>query len=554
MVFTTADLLANDRDDGRISFISSDTTPVRAEKVQVSFYNLPNGVTNVRDIDWDDLDVIHTEEKSQLQYNHTNRAFYRWGPNDRFALKATANLEVKEAGWHTFHVASDDGAELFVNGQRVVSDPGIHTYRQRSGNIYLEEGIHEVETHYFDYYSTAALRVTLQGPGIRHQVLGSPVLVHHYEEAESFDNIEITAWADPDGPETFQSQYRVEYFNINNSVTNLNSLDFDEMTPFHTRNQNSLHKYRTYGSFYSGGPRDWFALRARATLDLDRTGNYVFGAYSDDGFKLYIDGQLIVSDPQKHGTRFRSRWKYLEAGQYDLEIQYFERTSRATLYPYIREPGRNWDLLDKDHFVRLPVFGFDHPDQEAPGHFEYIEDGEYAFVPADGFMGTVSFDYEVEDDYGDSSTGHGEIRVLADGETIHSSSADQTLEGWNNDDTFRFEQGDGSDRIVDTGGDDTLRIHDYSVQDLALWSDGRDLVIGGTGGDAVRIENQADSHHRIENIVLDDGSRLTADAVTQLVSAISQFEASSGADIDSVADVRNNADLLALTQAGWETA
>ncbi|MCG8564832.1 MAG: cadherin-like domain-containing protein, partial [Desulfobacterales bacterium] len=554
VVFTTADLLSNDGDDGSFSFISRDTTPVRAEKISVTYYEIPWYISNVRDIDWDEDDIIHTEEKSSLQYNRTDRAFYSWGPNDRFALKAIANMVVEEAGWHTFYASADDGVEVFVDGESVVADPGLHGYRTRQGNVWLDEGVHEVETHYFERSGDAGLRVAVKRPGYSTQVLGSPMLVHHYEEALSFDNIEITSWADPDGADTFRTKYNVEYFNIEQGTTNLNSIDFDEMDPIHTQKRNNLHWYKTNGSFYSGGPNDWFALRATALLDLDRSGNYIFGAYSDDGIKIYIDGDLVLNDPYKHGTRYRGAWKHLNAGQYELEIQYFERTSRATLYPYIREPGRNFDLLDKDHFARMPVFGFDHPDQESPGHFEYIRNGEYAFVPAEDFEGTVSFDYTVEDDYGDTSVGRGEIHVMADALTLYSGSGDETLEGWNNDDTFHFDAGDGSDRIVDTGGDDTLRIHGYDAEELALFSDGEDVVIGGENGDQIRLENQDDENRRIETVSLDDGTVLASDALNQLVSAISQFEAANGVEVDSVADVRDNAELFTLTQGSWETA
>ena len=82
---------------------------------------------------------------------------------------------------------------------------------------------------------------------------------------------------------------------------------------------------------------------------LEKPGSYQFQARSNDGFQLYIDGKLIVSDPDVHGDRLSTAgtFKAVQGGMFPVAIKYFQRKGTATLELYWQPPGT-------DSFVIVP--------------------------------------------------------------------------------------------------------------------------------------------------------------------------------------------------------
>lgn len=76
-------------------------------------------------------------------------------------------------------------------------------------------------------------------------------------------------------------------------------------------------------------------------FQLDTPGIYQFQAKSNDGFQLYIDGELIVSDPGVHGDRLSEpgKFKVINGGMFPVAIKYFQRKGTATLELYWQPPG-----------------------------------------------------------------------------------------------------------------------------------------------------------------------------------------------------------------------
>ena len=59
---------------------------------------------------------------------------------DFWNIEFSGLLEVKTAGSYEFEVASDDGSALYVNGQPVVMNDGLHGTVSRKGSIELPVG------------------------------------------------------------------------------------------------------------------------------------------------------------------------------------------------------------------------------------------------------------------------------------------------------------------------------------------------------------------------------------------------------------------------------
>ncbi len=67
-----------------------------------------------------------------------------------------------------------------------------------------------------------------------------------------------------------------------------------------------------------------FAFRYRGELEVERPGTYTFVTGSDDGSRLWIDGELIVNNDGDHGHQERSGTLELQAGQHELLVTYYD--------------------------------------------------------------------------------------------------------------------------------------------------------------------------------------------------------------------------------------
>jgi fibronectin type 3 domain-containing protein len=86
-----------------------------------------------------------------------------------------------------------------------------------------------------------------------------------------------------------------------------------------------------YGSPASGIPSDGFSAVWTGSLKPATTGRYTFYTTSDDGVRLYINGQLAINNWTDHGsTENASAPISLVAGQiYALRLEYYDHTGSA---------------------------------------------------------------------------------------------------------------------------------------------------------------------------------------------------------------------------------
>ena len=93
------------------------------------------------------------------------------GRPDRFGVVFKALFQVAKDGDYTFHLGSDDGSRLRIDGKEVAVVPGIHPFAVKSGKAALKAGTHEAEVEYFEQGGEQVLKVEFEGPGVKRQVL-----------------------------------------------------------------------------------------------------------------------------------------------------------------------------------------------------------------------------------------------------------------------------------------------------------------------------------------------------------------------------------------------
>ncbi len=84
---------------------------------------------------------------------------------DTFALQYRATMNIPRPGTYTFHLTSDDGSRLYVDGKEVVNNDGAHDAEEKSGAVKLTEGQHELTVNQYDQGGQQALSLEWTPPG-----------------------------------------------------------------------------------------------------------------------------------------------------------------------------------------------------------------------------------------------------------------------------------------------------------------------------------------------------------------------------------------------------
>ena len=96
---------------------------------------------------------------------------------DLFGIVYEAYLPVTTTGAYTFRTVSDDGSKLYVNGNRIVNNDGVHGVQSEQGSVKLEPGIYPVRVEFFEKNGGEELSVFWTGPGVRGRRLDSDLVL-----------------------------------------------------------------------------------------------------------------------------------------------------------------------------------------------------------------------------------------------------------------------------------------------------------------------------------------------------------------------------------------
>jgi hypothetical protein len=92
--------------------------------------------------------------------------------SDYFSVRWTGRVEPESSGTWSFHVVSDDGARLWVDGRLIIDDWKVRGTEERTGSIELESGRKaEIRLEYFDCVSMAQAHLSWSGPDRRKELI-----------------------------------------------------------------------------------------------------------------------------------------------------------------------------------------------------------------------------------------------------------------------------------------------------------------------------------------------------------------------------------------------
>ncbi len=87
------------------------------------------------------------------------------------------------------------------------------------------------------------------------------------------------------------------------------------------------------GSFADGHPVDHFSARWTGYYVPKLSGDYTFYVSADDGMRVYVDDERIVSDWTKHSETLHTASRHLEGGKpHKIKVEYYEDTGGASIH------------------------------------------------------------------------------------------------------------------------------------------------------------------------------------------------------------------------------
>ena len=95
---------------------------------------------------------------------------------DNYAFQYQGYVYVPAAATYTFYVNSDDGSRLWVGTQLVVDNDGKHSAQEKSGQIILDQGWHQLKLDYFEATGGETLGVSYSGGGLSKQAIPDSAL------------------------------------------------------------------------------------------------------------------------------------------------------------------------------------------------------------------------------------------------------------------------------------------------------------------------------------------------------------------------------------------
>ncbi|MDF1695381.1 MAG: DUF1080 domain-containing protein [Saprospiraceae bacterium] len=96
------------------------------------------------------------------------------------------------------------------------------------------------------------------------------------------------------------------------------------------------------------GLKDNFVLVGEGYLDIDKSQNYAFRTWSDDGSVLYLNDKKIIDNDGMHGVEYKENMVFLEEGLYKLRLEFMQGGGGKFL-------SMNWKPEDYDAWAVVPM-------------------------------------------------------------------------------------------------------------------------------------------------------------------------------------------------------
>jgi mono/diheme cytochrome c family protein len=103
---------------------------------------------------------------------------------DHFAVRFHGIIQLPKDGDYTFHLGSDDGSRLSIDGRVVVENDGIHGTTFKQDHVKLTAGQHPLEVDFFEAAGGEELHVEIEANGLPRQPLENLLVTEKLPETD----------------------------------------------------------------------------------------------------------------------------------------------------------------------------------------------------------------------------------------------------------------------------------------------------------------------------------------------------------------------------------
>ncbi|MDQ8205834.1 putative Ig domain-containing protein, partial [Pelagicoccus sp. SDUM812003] len=153
-----------------------------------------------------------------------------------------------------------------------------------------------------------------------------------------------------DGPiVTSKSGLTASYHHLDTSPGKLSDIDFDAEADY-VETVSEVDFNAGSGAAHEGGPTDDFAIQYEGFVHIDETGEWNFKVTGDDGYRLFVDGEMVLECDGQHVSTSTIGTVELPAGSHSIELIYFERGGLSNLTLEWQGPNDSeFSVIDESH-------------------------------------------------------------------------------------------------------------------------------------------------------------------------------------------------------------
>ncbi|MFN6482014.1 MULTISPECIES: PA14 domain-containing protein [unclassified Nostoc] len=224
---------------------------------------------------------------------------------DTFSARWTGQVEAKYSETYNFYTTADDGVRLWVNGQQIINQFVNQSATESSGSIALVAGQkYDIKLEYYENAYSAVSKLSWSSASQTKEII---------PQSQLYSNVNTTpVIGNGNG-------LKGEYYD-NIDFTNLKKTRTDATVNFNWGG----------GSPDPSIDKDTFSARWTGQVQAEYSETYNFYTTSDDGVRLWVNGQQIINQFVNQSATEYSGSIALVAGQkYDIKLEYYDNNYSA---------------------------------------------------------------------------------------------------------------------------------------------------------------------------------------------------------------------------------
>ena len=245
-------------------------------------------------------------------------------PEDHFAARWRGEIEVLVGGTYVFYATSDDGSAVFIDGQLVVDNDGLHGAEEwKTGTMELVPGYYPLIVTYFEKDGGQIVKVKYSGP----DTFGQKVYLRGFHSG-------VRPAEDPVPADIMFPGFAAAYYKIAEYVDVVP--DLQGLTPdFTATTINVDYDAESFRAIDKAFPNNTFAARWSGQMKVTVGGAYTFFVTTNAqdlsvsqvlGVRVIVENAIVV---EYNGGEGEDEWKEgtleLKSGFFTIVVDYFHR-------------------------------------------------------------------------------------------------------------------------------------------------------------------------------------------------------------------------------------